>query len=86
MAIVRVGLPWRLLALLQPLSYADLQKPGRHDMYDERGDGDGPPALGVIYGNWAHHCSQHQRWIAELSTSAPGAERLQIDWALGQAA
>ena len=56
----------QLLTLLQPLTDADLQKPYRHYLPDEPGDGDGPPAISVIYGNSAHHFAEHLVWIEAL--------------------
>ncbi len=56
----------QLLKLLQPLTDADLQKPYRHYLPDEPGDGDGPPAINVIYGNSASHFAEHQGWIEAL--------------------
>lgn len=55
-----------LLKLLEPLSESDLQKPYRHYLPDEPGEGDGPPALNVIYGNSAHHFTEHLAWITAL--------------------
>ena len=55
-----------LLGLLQPLTDADLQKPYRHYLPDEPGDGDGPPAINIVYGNTAHHFREHLGWIDEL--------------------
>ena len=59
----------QLLELLQPLTDADLQQPYRHYLPDEPGEGDGPPALNVVYGNSAHHFAEHQRWIESLVTA-----------------
>ena len=56
----------QLLALLQPLSDADLQKPYRHYLPQEPGDGDGPPAINVISGNSAEHFAEHLTWIETL--------------------
>lgn len=52
-----------LVALLQPLTDADLQNPYRSYLPDEPGEGDGPPAINVIYGNTAHHFTEHLTWI-----------------------
>jgi hypothetical protein len=55
-----------LLDLLQPLTDADLHKPYAHYLPDEPGDGDGPPAINVVYGNTAHHFREHLGWIEAL--------------------
>ncbi|MEZ4656024.1 MAG: ClbS/DfsB family four-helix bundle protein [Caldilineaceae bacterium] len=55
-----------LMALLEPLTNDDLRQPYRHYLPNEPGDGDGPPAINVIYGNTAHHFQEHMRWIASL--------------------
>ena len=57
----------QLMKLIEPLSDADLQKPYRHYRPDEPGEGDGPPALNVIYGNSAHHFREHLEWIKALA-------------------
>ena len=56
----------QLLKLVRPLTDADLQEPYRHYLPDEPGDGDGPPAIDVIYGNSAHHFREHLAWIKAL--------------------
>lgn len=56
----------RLLVLLEPLSDEDLRKPYRAFLPDEPGEGDGPPAVQVIYGNTADHFREHLGWITEL--------------------
>jgi len=56
----------QLLRLLPPLTDDDLQLPYRHYLPDEPGDGDGPPALEVIYGNSAGHFAEHLPWIEVL--------------------
>jgi len=56
----------QLLTLLQPLTDADLQKPYRHYLPNEPGDGDGPSASNVIYGNSADHFTEHLAWIEAL--------------------
>ncbi len=58
---------WQLLALVEPLTDADLQKPYRHYLPEEPGEGEGPPALNVIYGNSAHHFMEHLAWIETLA-------------------
>jgi hypothetical protein len=60
----------QLLKLLGPLTDADLQKPYRHYLPDEPGEGDGPSAYKVIYGNSAHHFAEHQGWIVALAGNA----------------
>ena len=57
----------QLWALLQPLTDADLNLPYRHFLPDEPGEGDGPPAINVIYGNTAHHFAEHLAWIETLA-------------------
>jgi hypothetical protein len=56
----------QLLQLLQPLTDDDLQKHYRDFLPQEPGDGDGPTAMNVIYGNTAHHFSEHLEWIEAL--------------------
>lgn len=56
-----------LLAALDPLTDADLQKRYRHYLPDEPGEGDGPPAMNVVYGNSAHHFGEHLAWIEALA-------------------
>jgi len=60
----------QLMKLLQPLTDADLLKPYRHYLPAEPGDGDGPPALDMIYGNTAHHFTEHLGWIEALVNEA----------------
>ena len=57
----------QLWELLQPLTDRDLQKPYRHYLPDEPGKGEGPPAINVIYGNSAHHFTEHLAWIEALA-------------------
>lgn len=61
----------QLLQLLQPLTDADLRQPYRHYLPDEPGEGDGPPAINVIYGNSAHHFAEHLAWIEALVDVVP---------------
>ena len=56
----------QLLKVLQPLTDSDLQKLYRHYLPEEPGEGDGPPALNVIYGNSAHHFAEHLPWITAI--------------------
>ena len=56
----------QLLKLLYPLTDADLQRPYRHYLPEEPGDGDGPPAINVVYGNSAHHFAEHLAWVEAL--------------------
>jgi hypothetical protein len=51
---------------IQPLSDEDLQESYRHYLPDEPGEGDGPSAMTVIYGNTAHHYREHQAWIEAM--------------------
>ena len=62
----------QLLRQLQPLTDVDLQKPYRHYLPEEPGEGDGPTALNVIYGNSAHHFVEHLPWITALITGISG--------------
>ena len=62
----------QLLKVLQPLTDPDLQKPYRHYLPEEPGEGDGPPALNVIYGNSAHHFAEHLPWITALVEGTHG--------------
>jgi len=55
-----------LLAALEPLSDDDLRKTYRHYLPDEPGEGDGPLALSVVYGNSAEHYTEHLGWIQTL--------------------
>lgn len=61
----------QLTTLLQPMTDADLQKPYRHYLPDEPRDGDGPPAISVVYGNSAHHFAEHLEWIEALVNKMP---------------
>lgn len=55
-----------LMKLVAPLDDAALQLPYIHYLPDEPGDGEGPPAINVIYGNTAHHFREHYAWIEAL--------------------
>ncbi|HEY0739788.1 MAG TPA: DinB family protein [Herpetosiphonaceae bacterium] len=62
-----------LLALLEPLTDADLQQPYRFYQPNEPGDRyywdeqpDGPPAIALLYGNAAQHVADHTAWIETL--------------------
>lgn len=57
----------QMMQLLQPLTDADLHKPYRHYLPDEPGEGDGPPAIDLLYGNTAEHFAEHLGWIEALS-------------------
>lgn len=56
----------QLLQLLQPLTDADLRKRYRDYLPKEPGDGEGPPAINVIYGNTTNHFIEHLEWIEAL--------------------
>lgn len=56
----------QLLNLLQSLSDADLQKPYRHYLPDEPGDGADRKAFDVVYANTADHFGEHLGWIRAL--------------------
>lgn len=60
----------QLLALLQPLSDADLNKPYHHYLPDESGSGEGPLIINVIYSNSANHFAEHLTWIETLVANA----------------
>ncbi len=60
----------QLMSVLGPLTDADLQKRYRAYLPDEPVDGDGPPAVNVVYGNSAGHFAEHLAWIEELLTKA----------------
>lgn len=62
-----------LMALLEPLTDADLHQRYRFYQPDEPGDRyywpeepDGPPAIALIYGNAARHVADHTAWIEAL--------------------
>lgn len=59
----------QLFVLLESLSDADLQKSYRHYLPDEPGEGDGPPAIQLVYGNTAGHFIEHLAWIEALAGS-----------------
>lgn len=56
----------KLLAVLQPLTDADLQLPYNHYLPDEPGDYGDAPAINVVYGNTAHHFGEHLGWFKEM--------------------
>ena len=56
----------QLLHALEPLTDAELHKPSRHFLPHEPGEGDERPVFKVIYGNSAHHFSEHLGWIEAL--------------------
>lgn len=60
----------QLLKLLHPLTDTDLHKHYRDYLPEEPGDGDGPTAINVIYGNTAHHFDEHLEWIEALVSKA----------------
>ena len=60
----------QLVQLLQPLTDNDLHKYYRDYLPQEPGDGVGPPAINVIYGNTAHHFDEHLEWIETLVGNA----------------
>ena len=45
---------------------AGLRKPYRQYLPQEPGEGDGPLAINVIYGNSAQHFTEHRAWIEAL--------------------
>ena len=58
----------QLMQLVEPLTDADLAKPYSHYLPDEPGEGAGPPAINIIYGNTANHYREHQAWIEDMLT------------------
>ncbi len=58
-----------LMQLLQPLTDEDLQRPYRYYLPHEPGEGDGRPAINVIYGNTAHHFREHLACIEALANT-----------------
>jgi len=60
----------QLLKLLQPMTDADLLRPYRHYLPEEPGEGEGPPAINLVYGNTADHFAEHQGWIEEVAAEA----------------
>jgi hypothetical protein len=64
----------QVMALVNVLDDDDLQKPYIHYLPDEPGDGDGPPAINVIYGNTADHFRMHQGWMEEMVSRAKTVE------------
>jgi hypothetical protein len=58
-----------LMQIIDTLSDDDLKKPYSHYLPDEPGEGDGPPAIKVIYGNTAHHYREHQGWMETMLNS-----------------
>jgi hypothetical protein len=63
------NLHYDLVGALEPLTDADLQLPYRHYLPAEPGEGDGPPAMDVVYGNSANHYTEHLPWIQALVDS-----------------
>ena len=55
-----------LLTKLTMLDNEDLNKSYSHYLPNEPGNGDGPPAINIIYGNTAHHYREHQIWIEAM--------------------
>ncbi len=70
----RVETKQGLLAAIEPLTDADLQRRYRYYLPDEPGDDDGPPAINVIYGNSAGHFAEHLAWIEALAAPAEPAQ------------
>ena len=60
----------QLVALLQPLTDADLLQPARHYLPDMPIRGDGPLVITVISGNSAQHYAEHLPWIEALVARA----------------
>jgi hypothetical protein len=55
-----------LLQLILPLTDEALNLPYAHYLPDEPGEGDGPPAISLIYVNTARHYREHQGWIETM--------------------
>ncbi len=60
----------QLLSAIEPLSEDDLYKANSDFQPDTSGERDERPVIGIIYGNTAHHFSEHQQWIASLVAQA----------------
>lgn len=56
----------QLLAHLHVLTDADLERPYRNYLPNEPGEGNGPPAMKVVYDNTAGHYREHMDWIKAL--------------------
>ncbi len=54
-----------LRTVLSQLDESQLSKSYRHFLPDEPGDGDGPPAMEVVFGNSAGHYAEHRGWLRE---------------------
>lgn len=59
----------QLLAALEPITDSELMLPYRHFLPNEPGEGDGPPAINVVYGNSASHYQEHLAWMRALVES-----------------
>jgi uncharacterized protein len=57
----------QLMALLEPMSDDDLQKPLRHFDPNVRSAAADRPVLDLIYGNTADHFREHHRWIEAIT-------------------
>jgi hypothetical protein len=64
----------QVMALVNALDDDDLQKRYSHYLPDEPGEGEGPPAINVIYGNTADHFRMHQGWMEEMIGTAKTVE------------
>jgi hypothetical protein len=62
----------QLLALLEPLTDADLHKPYGAYLRTAPDDSQGPPAIDLIYGNTADHFAEHLEWIEALVRESQG--------------
>jgi hypothetical protein len=55
-----------MMSLVAPMDEAALHRAYVYYLPDEPGEGEGPPAINVIYGNTAHHFREHRVWIEAL--------------------
>lgn len=60
------GTHQQMLDLLQGLTDEDLHRPYRYYLPDEPGEGDGPPALNLIYADTTDHFAEHLEWITSI--------------------
>lgn len=56
----------QLMNALEAVTDTQLALPYRHFLPDEPGEGDGPPAINVVYGNSANHYHEHLAWMQVL--------------------
>jgi hypothetical protein len=56
----------QVMSLLEPLTDEDLAQPYVHYLPYEPGEGAGPPAMNVVYGNTSNHYREHHAWIEQM--------------------